>query len=224
MDNADREGQAQTPIDDLVDDALEHYNEASQAIHHWNSLIPKALEFYRDRHPTPPTESVEGDGTDRLCRALYGREARPEDYMGGSNAKMLHDAADAIATRPAPESEGVEEVRLRLAEAVRYVDLMHWEIEGDLGALPLVDLLTPDEDESIKRGEDEILNIVDEIVPVVLDMIRQARQEERELILKWYKQRMDEIADMGQPIERSEGMDRMYRELKSQPQGGSDEG
>jgi hypothetical protein len=36
------------------------------------------------------------DGTDRLCRALYGA-AKPADYLGGSDAKMLHDAADRIA-------------------------------------------------------------------------------------------------------------------------------
>lgn len=38
-----------------------------------------------------------GDGTGRLCRALYGRKATARDYVGGSEAKMLHDAADRIA-------------------------------------------------------------------------------------------------------------------------------
>lgn len=37
------------------------------------------------------------DGTERLCHALYGRPARPRDYLGGSDARMLHDAADLIA-------------------------------------------------------------------------------------------------------------------------------
>jgi hypothetical protein len=36
------------------------------------------------------------DGTDRLCMALYGRLSEAEDYLGGSDAKMLHDAADRI--------------------------------------------------------------------------------------------------------------------------------
>lgn len=36
------------------------------------------------------------DGTDRLCRAIYGREPRPADYIGGADAKMLHDAATKI--------------------------------------------------------------------------------------------------------------------------------
>jgi len=38
-----------------------------------------------------------GDGTERLCQALYGRKATARDYVGGSDAKMLHDAADRIA-------------------------------------------------------------------------------------------------------------------------------
>lgn len=37
------------------------------------------------------------DGTERLCQALYGRSAKPADYLGGSNAKMLHDAADRLS-------------------------------------------------------------------------------------------------------------------------------
>lgn len=37
------------------------------------------------------------DGTERLCRALYGRKASARDYVGGSDARMLHDAADRLA-------------------------------------------------------------------------------------------------------------------------------
>ncbi len=37
------------------------------------------------------------DGTDNLCHALYGRAALPADYLGGSQAKMLHDAAAKLA-------------------------------------------------------------------------------------------------------------------------------
>jgi hypothetical protein len=36
----------QTPLNDLEKTALEHYEEASTAIHHWNSDIPKAIKFY----------------------------------------------------------------------------------------------------------------------------------------------------------------------------------
>jgi hypothetical protein len=36
----------QKPLSDLERDALEHYEEASTAIHHWSSDIPKAIKFY----------------------------------------------------------------------------------------------------------------------------------------------------------------------------------
>ena len=36
----------QTPKKDLMNSALEHYEEASTAIHHWNSDIPKAIRHY----------------------------------------------------------------------------------------------------------------------------------------------------------------------------------
>jgi hypothetical protein len=37
------------------------------------------------------------DATDDLCVALYGRLARAADYLGGSNAQMLKDAARQIS-------------------------------------------------------------------------------------------------------------------------------
>lgn len=47
------------------------------------------------------------DGTERLCRALYGRKATARDYLGGSNARMLHDAADRLSPpEPARAVEG----------------------------------------------------------------------------------------------------------------------
>jgi hypothetical protein len=51
--------------------------------------------------PRPPTShenkaARQTDGTDRLCMAVYGRPAKPRDYIGGANAQMLCDAADMI--------------------------------------------------------------------------------------------------------------------------------
>lgn len=57
------------------------------------------------------------DGTDRLCLALYGRKAKPRDYLGGSNARMLHDAADRL-TPPAPEEGPLFPGLDRLTEAL----------------------------------------------------------------------------------------------------------
>ncbi|MFC5423692.1 hypothetical protein ACFPOB_29600 [Bosea eneae] len=51
--------------------------------------------------PVPDRDGA--DGTERLCRALYGRKAATRDYLGGSDARMLHDAADRLASlSPAP--------------------------------------------------------------------------------------------------------------------------
>jgi hypothetical protein len=36
------------------------------------------------------------DGTGQLCMALYGRKAEPRDYLGGSESRMLQDAARVI--------------------------------------------------------------------------------------------------------------------------------
>lgn len=36
------------------------------------------------------------DGTERLCKALYGKE-RVEYYIGGSEARMLHDSARVVS-------------------------------------------------------------------------------------------------------------------------------
>lgn len=40
--------------------------------------------------------SKDGDGTDLLCKALYGRPGKVADWLGGSEAKMLHDAAKEV--------------------------------------------------------------------------------------------------------------------------------
>jgi len=36
------------------------------------------------------------DGTEALCQALYNRKATPRDYLGGSDALMIWDAARLI--------------------------------------------------------------------------------------------------------------------------------
>jgi hypothetical protein len=37
-----------TPLEDLRNSDLEHYEEASTKIHHWSSGIPRAINFYYD--------------------------------------------------------------------------------------------------------------------------------------------------------------------------------
>lgn len=42
----ERDKAMQTPKEDLMNAALQHYEEASSAIHHYNSDIPKAIRYY----------------------------------------------------------------------------------------------------------------------------------------------------------------------------------
>ena len=39
---------AQTPLEDLRNDALKHYEDVSIKAHHSSSVIPKAINFYYD--------------------------------------------------------------------------------------------------------------------------------------------------------------------------------
>jgi len=65
------------------------------------------------------------DGTNRLCVLLYGDED-VRKYVGGSNAPMLHDAADEI-TRLRKENE-----RLRMIvdswQAAKNAEVTVWPV------------------------------------------------------------------------------------------------
>lgn len=64
----------------------------------------------------------EDDCTDQLCRTLYGRGARPADYLGGSNATMLHDAAVRIETQNAEITMLKDQLRSQAASAKMGMD------------------------------------------------------------------------------------------------------
>jgi len=38
----------QTPLEDLRERDLKHYDDASTSIHHWSSGVPRAINFYYD--------------------------------------------------------------------------------------------------------------------------------------------------------------------------------
>lgn len=94
--------------------------------------LGRYARFLADRQAAPDAEhpAIAADGTERLCRALYGREPQPRDYVGGSNAPMMHDAADRVARlTPTPEErEDAEllaarsDIRLRHPDACAYLD------------------------------------------------------------------------------------------------------
>lgn len=41
--------ESQTPLEDLRKEALKHYDEASTSIHHFNSSVPQAINYYFDQ-------------------------------------------------------------------------------------------------------------------------------------------------------------------------------
>lgn len=56
--------------------------------------LARVAELEEERACAPHPSG--NDGTDRLCAAVYGRPAQVRDYLGGSQARMLHDGADRI--------------------------------------------------------------------------------------------------------------------------------
>lgn len=58
------------------------------------------------------------DGTERLCQAVYGRRPEARDWLGGSEARMLHAGADLIE-------------RLKLTEEAA----RHYRFAGSEGSL-----------------------------------------------------------------------------------------
>ena len=51
------------------------------------------------------------DGTESLCYAVYDRQPEVSDYLGGSKAKMLYDAATMIAKLKAEKAELLEDIK-----------------------------------------------------------------------------------------------------------------
>lgn len=78
----------------------------------------KALRFRGERP----------DGTDRLALALYGRTAEPRDYLGGSQAAMLHEAAVEIERLRRTMASAHESHRLLTEE--RYPGAMRDVVRG----------------------------------------------------------------------------------------------
>ena len=87
--------QLSTPKEDLMNEALEHYEEAATAIHHWNSDIPKAIKkYYVDI--TKPTDNELEDFIDKLDKA-QGHEPADEllNKMG-----LLFNFVNKFASQP----------------------------------------------------------------------------------------------------------------------------
>lgn len=87
--------------------------------------IGEELHAIRKDHTASPFVDGEPGALDRLARALYGRDPRPQDYLGGSDARIFDDATEALAAK-----DGGGE---RLAQLVAALNrLVHgWREETD---------------------------------------------------------------------------------------------
>lgn len=80
---------AQTPLEDLRRNALEHYEHVSTVAHQWHSAIPKAIAAY---YADPERARLEREVIERA--KAYGRAARAvEDHVKKANEDGRDPAA-----------------------------------------------------------------------------------------------------------------------------------
>jgi len=93
-------------VDDIIDELHEDRCERT--------------EIATNRDENEYAEYIKEDGTGRLCLILYGSRAMPEHYIGGSDARMLYDAAFRLSE--------LEELMNEACELTADED--HWPNDG----------------------------------------------------------------------------------------------
>ena len=113
----------ETPREDLMNDALRHYEEASNAIHHWHSDIPAAIRAYYA--PLPPSEGAKtcwncGADIHYLpnglppyrcdCGAVNPEERQQQPTAEGVNCFYYDKPGKEKVISALPPAEGAEEI------------------------------------------------------------------------------------------------------------------
>lgn len=102
--NTKSTGTANATHDELCDGALEHYQRLSDECHHWYSLIPRMIEFYRKygREEMPDSEI---EAFSRIVHHAYCEEyqrQKGEAYWTKGDYDLLDEETkeyDRITTR-----------------------------------------------------------------------------------------------------------------------------
>ena len=105
------------------------------------------------------------DGTERLCTALYG-QTEAKYYVGGSDARMLHDATDEINRLRRANTTLVYEVNAGLEAHIEELEV---HIESLIGRMDDLRQFTND-------FTPDVQDMVDELDDVV-EIIREERSE-----------------------------------------------
>ena len=72
-------GTAKVPFEELRQEALKHYEEASSAIHHWSSFVDKAIKAY---NPSDQPNSVQ-EGEKEAVNRKFTLEQMKDAYETG---------------------------------------------------------------------------------------------------------------------------------------------
>jgi len=51
----EEERPCEVPFEEQCDQALKHYEELATKCMHWNSLVPQAIQFYKENYRSSPT-------------------------------------------------------------------------------------------------------------------------------------------------------------------------
>jgi hypothetical protein len=79
----------QTPKEDLMNDALEHYEEASNAIFHYNSSIPKAIRnYYSEDRKKSKKVFISEEGSKTLVFKYDNKEIKISDLDYDKEVKV----------------------------------------------------------------------------------------------------------------------------------------
>lgn len=130
------------------------------------------------------------DGTDKLCEVLYG-EVKAQYYIGGSDAKMLHDGANEIQRLRMENTTLVYEINVALES---HIEEMEVHIESLIGKMSDLRQFTNDFTPDVQDMVDEL----DDVVKII--------REERSEFQKAYDKASQDLDGFTEAFEKAKEM------------------